>query len=120
MDEHGFQIAFTLTDVITGELKHDPKFVSWQVITWGVRDDGSYFREYESGLHPCTELDYATFYERDPNQFEKKFDHFRKRNEWMCLDEVDFKGNKINKNLYGIGGSTSRSIDVAIIPCIPK
>ena len=38
----------------------------------------------------------------------------------MCLDEVDFKGNKINKNLYGIEGSTSRTIDVAIIPCIPK
>ena len=38
----------------------------------------------------------------------------------MCLDEVDNKGNKINKNLYGLEGNKHRSIDIAAIPCIPK
>ena len=55
MDEHGFQIAFTLSDSLTGEVKHDPKFIDWLVVAWGVNDDGSFFKEYESGLHPCTE-----------------------------------------------------------------
>ena len=32
MDEHGFQIAFTLSDSLTGEVKHDPKFIDWLVI----------------------------------------------------------------------------------------
>jgi hypothetical protein len=38
----------------------------------------------------------------------------------MCIDELDSKGKPWNKKLFGIAGSTNRSIEIGFIPCKPQ
>ena len=39
----------------------------------------------------------------------------------MCINEFDYEGKKISKNIYGVSGvGDARTIDVMYIPCIPK
>ena len=100
LEKNNFQIAIVVTDSSTGEVLHDPRYVDFQVVTWDTKGGGLY-KEFVSGMHPCTETEYSKFYKRSITAM-KNYDRFKKENAFMCLDDVDKKGNKLPTNLYGV------------------
>jgi hypothetical protein len=49
-----------------------------------------------------------------------EFDNLVENKNLMCMNELDDKGVKVNKRIYGATGNSFKSIEVAFIPCIPK
>jgi hypothetical protein len=118
LDEDNFQIAISVTEAGTGEIKHSPKYVDWLLTAW-TSENSAYKKEYIGGLHPCTEEEYAKFHPRATSS-RMLFDNLKKENAWMCMNDYDFEGKKISKTLFGITGNNSRTLDMIFIPCIPK
>jgi len=61
LNKNQFEMAVVITDVSSGEVKHDPRFVDWIYINWGYKD-GKYVKEFEGSMHPCNEADFAKFH----------------------------------------------------------
>jgi len=92
-------MAIAVTDTMTGEIKHDPRFVDWKFIVY-KGEGGTLSSDQVGGLHACTEEDYSKFYE--PRKDAKKhFSGFKEKKAFMCMDETDNEGKPINKNIYG-------------------
>jgi hypothetical protein len=99
LNEVGFQIAISVTDAGSGDIKHDLSKIDWMLVVWADGND----KEYVGGLHPCTEADYAKFYKRSIAA-KGAFDRYKKANALMCMNEVDNKGEKVNMTLFGAVG----------------
>ena len=63
LDKINFQFAIAVTDSSTGQIKHDPKFVDWSIQAWN-NEKGTFERELNIGMHPCTQDEYSKFYPR--------------------------------------------------------
>jgi len=72
--------------------------VDFQVTLWKAVN-GHYEKEHVGGLHPCTDQDYQKFYPRAYSA-DKTFEHFKKKKAMMCLNDLDYEGQKISKNIY--------------------
>ena len=59
LSDTNFKLAFTLKDYLSGELKNDPRYVSWQPARYSQND--GIFSFDPLGFHECTEEDYAQF-----------------------------------------------------------
>lgn len=70
-------------------------------------------------MHVCTEQELTKF--NPPSRGSKKeFDALKNDKTLMCMDENDYNGNLINKRLFGSTGNSFRSVEIALIPCVPK
>jgi hypothetical protein len=102
MNAINFKIAIMISDMATGETLHDKRFVDFHMVKWQAVD-GGLVKGQEAELHPCTEKDYDEFYPR-PFGGDKFFDKNRKAKTFMCLNELDKKGQKIDYKLFGVPG----------------
>jgi len=46
--------------------------------------------------------------------------YLKERKALMCLNDLDSKGKKFNKKVFGTDGVDFRSLSFNFIPCIPK
>jgi hypothetical protein len=112
-----FKIGFFALDFETQEVKNDPKYVNWRLKTYLIKDNALKYIK-EAGLHKCTEQEYEEFYEpaeSNKNYFEKH----KKAKSFMCLNEFDNNGDKVDYKLYG-GLGSGLAHDIEFFPCIPK
>ena len=105
-----YQLAFALTDLMTGKPKNDPRFVRWYA---------SYWKKVESELerrlipvHTCTDADYANF-KAPIKSSQKKFDKLKKDDALQC---IDWKSEGLE--LFGDESSSDYgALDILVVPC---
>jgi hypothetical protein len=118
LDKANFQIGIVINDAATGKIKHDPKYVDFLVTAWST-DNGNWKKEAVGGAHTCTDEDLAKFYPPDKGA-KKQFEFYVSKKAIICMNKYDKKGKLIPRILFGNSGTSSRSLDITYIPCVPK
>ena len=60
-ENEDFMMAFAVVDYVSGEVRDDLSFVKWFAHQW-IEEDGV-ASQVEVDMYPCTEEDFAKFYE---------------------------------------------------------
>ena len=62
LSENDFMFAFTLQDGVSHEAKMDKKYIKWQAAFYNFLD-GKLDKWHMVDVYPCTDTDYAKFFE---------------------------------------------------------
>ena len=82
-DNEDFQMAYTVVDYVTGEVKNDPKFVKWFAESIDTVDGKKTYTEIP--MYPCGQDDLDKFYE--PTLTSKgKASKYSDNGGFMCID----------------------------------
>ena len=61
-------------------------------------------------MHQCTDAELAKFY-KPARGSKNEFDNLVENKNLMCMNELDDKGEKVNKRIYGATGNSFKSIE---------
>ena len=91
---------FTIEDYKDHDIYEDEKHaLFWAAINEGDGTD-EWLNPVEVDVHHCVDEDYDQFYPPH-NRIQKRFDYYKEKKAWWCLDDVDVNGDELNLSLYG-------------------
>ena len=112
-----WQMAFAMRNYNTGEILHNHTMIEYEVHVYTGDGKGTDTIEHQVGVHVCNETDYANFY----GPFKPRFEMMRSQDAWMCMDQYDKAGKKVNTTLFGQDENTEhRRYEVIYKPCTPR
>jgi hypothetical protein len=113
-------MAFAMRNYNTGEILHNHTMVNYEVHVYYGHGNNSDTVEHEVGVHVCNDTDYDRFYGPSAT-YTPRYDLLKDLNAWMCMDEFDKKGVKVNMTLFGPDENTEhRRFEVIYKPCKPR
>ena len=113
-----FKFAFAMRGYLDHEIKNKTNMVEWEVHVYKGNGSSEY-TEFEVGVHACNDSDYKDFYTLSKKS-KPRFDDFKEKGSFLCMNDYDVNGLKVDKNLFGPDENTPhRRFELIFKPCKP-
>lgn len=108
-----FMLAVAVEDYLTGEIKHDPRFVKW--FAEHIDSVNGVSTSTEVPMHICTEEDYERFYTPDHKSADW-LERTKKKGGMMCINWID---DSVSFSNYETDPKF-QSLDIMYLPCTQR
>ena len=113
-------MAFAMRNYNTGEILHNHTMIEYEVHVYHGFGNSTDSIEHKAGVHTCNATDYNRFYGPSAT-YAPRFNHLKAQDAWMCMDEYDKAGKKVNTTLFGPDENAEhRRFEVIYKPCTPR